>query len=148
MVFQLRTIPIYLLVHHLFLQDTIVNENIYIASLIFVMDLNDNEYKKNFNISKRQSKVLNRRTNKTLTKVKGQQTANKRSSNTNPHLNVAMKGGLALNASLVNCTKLAIIKALYLDTVQPVATTRSRIPLKKQTCSGKVGSFCSALNTR
>ena len=76
MVFQLRTIPIHLLLHHLFLQATIVNENIYIASFIFVMDLNDNEYKKKWNISKRQSKVLNRRTNKTLTKVKGQQTAN------------------------------------------------------------------------
>lgn len=76
MVFQLRTIPIHLLLHHLFLQATSLNENIYIASLIFVMDLNDNEYKKKLNISKRQSKVLNRRTNKTLTKVKGQQTAN------------------------------------------------------------------------
>jgi hypothetical protein len=57
MVFQLRTIPIHLLLHHLFLQATSLNANIYIASLIFVMDLNDNEYKKKLNISKRQSSL-------------------------------------------------------------------------------------------
>jgi antitoxin component HigA of HigAB toxin-antitoxin module len=47
-----------------------------IASLIDVMDLKYNEYRKKLNVWNRQSKVLNRRTNKTLTNVKGQQTAN------------------------------------------------------------------------
>ena len=42
-----------------------------------------------------------------------------------------MKGGLALNASLVNCTKLAIIKALYLDTVQTSGNYKITNPIKK-----------------